>query len=219
MKTIPSKNRGFLPVLAGLTVLSFTPFIKANALTSQINIAYYKSVCVSCEKVTYWQDADTDRGLENSLKIEDSASQIIESNWKTIIKAALEKGEFDSLTKLDSNDREADLKRKLATIFVAGLFIGAFLSGIWQGFNAIVSSRDPRESLILSRSPSFSRAEYERLKIDMPLEAVEAILGQGIEINQTSTTATFIWEKADRSKITVIFEHEKLKSKSQSGLN
>lgn len=109
--------------------------------------------------------------------------------------------------------------RRLTAIFFAGLSSGVFIAGVWRGFNETASSCNiPRDLPALNQTYSFSRAEYERLKVGMPLEAVESILGQGIETSQTSTTATFLWKKADGSKITITFEGGKLKSKSQSEL-
>jgi hypothetical protein len=111
------------------------------------------------------------------------------------------------------------LYRKLVSIFVAGISLGVFISGVHEGLDRIrLYSTPPIESASLQPQNSFSRAEYERLKIGMLLEAVEAILGQGIETSQTSTVNTFVWEKADGSKINVTFERGKLKSKSQTGL-
>ncbi|NES82746.1 MAG: hypothetical protein F6K10_15810 [Moorea sp. SIO2B7] len=105
--------------------------------------------------------------------------------------------------------------RKLLAIFFAGLSFGVFVSGVWQGLNGTASCNSPME---LPAQTKFSRTQYERLKLGMPLAAVEAILGQGIETSRNSTTVIFIWKNTDSSKITITFECEKLKSKSQSGL-
>lgn len=64
----------------------------------------------------------------------------------------------------------------------------------------------------------FGRAEYEQLRTGMTLTDVRSILYRGIEVSRSETTATFIWENPDGSKITATFEHDKLKSKEQSGL-
>ncbi|AFZ61419.1 hypothetical protein Anacy_6150 (plasmid) [Anabaena cylindrica PCC 7122] len=64
----------------------------------------------------------------------------------------------------------------------------------------------------------FGRAEYEQLKTGMSLTDVRSILNRGIEVNRSATMATFVWKNPDASKITVIFESDRLKSKEQSGL-
>ncbi|MHC5729219.1 MAG: hypothetical protein ACYTXY_34885, partial [Nostoc sp.] len=64
----------------------------------------------------------------------------------------------------------------------------------------------------------FSRVEYEQLKTGMSLTEVRSILYRGVEVSRSATTAIFIWQNPDGSKITVTFEHDKLKGKSQSGL-
>jgi hypothetical protein len=126
------------------------------------------------------------------------------------------------MTTCESNkeiNSNSSIYRMLVRFFLTGLSLGFFCSGVYQGFNGTPFLRNhPAESPILSGVLLFSRAEYERLKIGMPLETVEAILGQGIETNQSSTMSTFFWQRADNSKITATFERGKLKSKSQSGL-
>ncbi|WP_375494651.1 hypothetical protein [uncultured Nostoc sp.] len=64
----------------------------------------------------------------------------------------------------------------------------------------------------------FGRAEYEQLSIGMSLTDVRSILNRGVEVNRSETTAAFVWENPDGSKINVTFEYDKLKSKAQSGL-
>ncbi|WP_392477139.1 hypothetical protein [Nostoc sp. C110] len=63
------------------------------------------------------------------------------------------------------------------------------------------------------------RAEYEMLKPEMSLMEVRSILlCRGSEHSSSATTATFVWENPDGSKIMVTFEHDLLKNKQQSGL-
>ena len=52
----------------------------------------------------------------------------------------------------------------------------------------------------------------------MLLVQVEAILGRGSEIEQTTKTATFVWHNPDKSTITGVFENGKLVRKKQQGL-
>uniref|UniRef100_A0A8J6ZTG1 Uncharacterized protein n=1 Tax=Desmonostoc muscorum LEGE 12446 TaxID=1828758 RepID=A0A8J6ZTG1_DESMC len=65
----------------------------------------------------------------------------------------------------------------------------------------------------------FDRAEYEQLKIGMSLTDVRSILNRGVEVRRSETMATFVWENPDGSKITAIFQSDKLKSKEQLGLH
>lgn len=66
---------------------------------------------------------------------------------------------------------------------------------------------------------SFSRIDYEQLRIGMSLTDVRAaILNSGVEVSRSSTVATFVWENPDGSKIIATFENDKLKSKEQTGL-
>ena len=62
----------------------------------------------------------------------------------------------------------------------------------------------------------FSRVEYEQLKIGMSLTEVRSILYRGIEVSRSATTATFLWENPDGSKITVTFENDRLTNKEPS---
>lgn len=62
-----------------------------------------------------------------------------------------------------------------------------------------------------------TRADYERIEIDMSLTIVEAILGQGIEVSQSESTVTFEWEMQSGDTLTAIFKNDQLISKAQSG--
>lgn len=71
---------------------------------------------------------------------------------------------------------------------------------------------------LTNQDPSFTRAEYERLKLGMLLVEVEAILGRGFETEQAAKTVTFVWNNPDKSAITGVFEDGKLVHKKQEGL-
>jgi hypothetical protein len=47
-------------------------------------------------------------------------------------------------------------------------------------------------------------------------EVRSILLCEGIEIERSATTATFVWSNPDGYKITVTFERDRLKSKRQS---
>jgi hypothetical protein len=105
-------------------------------------------------------------------------------------------------------------------IYLDRLFIGVFVSGLVLVFHKVFPEQKHSPNPIPPKSTEFSRAEYGRLNTEtgMPLEAVEAILGRGTEINKTFKTSTYIWKQADGSEITAVFESGKLKSKAQQGL-
>lgn len=94
---------------------------------------------------------------------------------------------------------------------------GVMLSFLVYGFQTAFHPQQLEQSAQVQLRP-FGRGEYEQLKIGMSLTDVRSILYQGTEVNSTATMATFVWKNPDGSKITVIFEHNKLKSKAQSGL-
>ena len=94
---------------------------------------------------------------------------------------------------------------------------GVMLSFLVYSFQAAFHPQQLEQSAQVQLRP-FGRAEYEQLKIGMSLTDVRSILYQGTEVNSSATIATFVWENPDSSKITIIFEHDKLKDKSQSGL-
>jgi len=81
---------------------------------------------------------------------------------------------------------------------------------------SIEKLEEPKPSTTLTES--FTRAEYQRLKIGMSLIEVETILGRGIGIRQTKNRETFIWKNSNGSTITAIFEEGKLIDKKQSEL-
>jgi hypothetical protein len=122
---------------------------------------------------------------------------------------------------LDKGGSRFSLSHRVATTFIAGLLCGNFAKGFWDGFHETPSGKASCTNLSAqSKKHTFGRAEYERLntEVGMPLATVEAILGSGTETSKTSQVATYIWEQADCSTITGIFENGRLKSKQQKGL-
>lgn len=95
--------------------------------------------------------------------------------------------------------------------FSLGVAIG---SGVGYGINQTTHQQTPPATEV----QHFNCTGYERLLLGMPLEEAKAILGQGIEISRSGTTATFVWENSDKSRITAVFKDGKLISKEQSKL-
>jgi hypothetical protein len=99
------------------------------------------------------------------------------------------------------------------------LSLGVMLgSGLAYGFVQTAFYSKQHEQSAPDELGRFGRAEYELLKSGMSLTEVRSILYRGIEVSRSATLATFVWKNPDGSKITVTFEHDKLKSKEQSGL-
>jgi len=93
----------------------------------------------------------------------------------------------------------------------------ALSSGLYYGFHQAANSAKQHEPT-QTELYRFSRVEYEQLRPGMSLTEVRSILYRGIEVSRSETTATFVWENPDGSKITATFESDRLKSKEQSGL-
>lgn len=104
--------------------------------------------------------------------------------------------------------------RLLGVIFWIGVALSYSLK---YGFRQAVDSKQHEQSA-QTELYRFSRVEYEQLKTGMSLTEVRSILYRGIEVSRSGTIATFIWQNPDGSEITATFEHDKLKSKAQSGL-
>jgi hypothetical protein len=116
------------------------------------------------------------------------------------------------------NSRSAQFKfsvHLLGAIFSVGV---AFGSGLAYGFSQWVPATNQPELTIQTEVQNISRVKYERLKLGMALAEVEAILGPGIEVSQSTKNASFIWKKGN-SSINLTFEGNKLVYKAQSGLN
>ncbi len=91
-------------------------------------------------------------------------------------------------------------------------------SGFVYGFVQTAFYSKQHEQSPQAELGRFGRAEYEELKPGMSLTEVRSILYRGIEVSRSATMASFLWKNPDGSKISVTFEHNKLKSKAQSGL-
>jgi hypothetical protein len=103
----------------------------------------------------------------------------------------------------------------LALLFSLGVALG---SGVKQGFYQPAFDSKEQNQSAQAELRRFGRAEYEQIKPGMSLTEVRSILYRGIEVSRSATTATFVWENPDGSKITATFESDRLKSKEQSGL-
>lgn len=90
----------------------------------------------------------------------------------------------------------------------------AFGSGGGYGFYKYMAA-NPN---MLSAQQNISRVEYERLRLGLSVFEVETILGPGVEIQSSSTSATYAWQNSDKSEIVAVFENGQLYSKRQSGL-
>ena len=123
--------------------------------------------------------------------------------------------EVNSMTTNPTPSNNKPIHSLMKIALSVGVVIG---SGIAYGFTQTAFYPEQHQQSSQSKVHLFDRTEYELLKIDMPLVEVRSILGKGIEISRSVTTATYVWENADGSKITVIFEGDKLKNKEQSGL-
>ncbi len=107
------------------------------------------------------------------------------------------------------------LVRSLKNILAVGIILG---SGLAYGFFQTAFNFKQLGQTTQTEPQRFGRAEYEQLQPGMSLTEVRSILYRGIEVSRSATTATFVWENPDGSKITVTFENDRLKSKEQSGL-
>ena len=120
---------------------------------------------------------------------------------------------FDNLWGMSSgrnNVRDFWLTPIIRNYIAFSFAIGAALSaGVVHGM---------QEADIYYRYEPVTRAEYERIRLDMSIPAIEAILGRGTEVAQTRSTIAFEWENPDGSSITVLFENGYLTQKAQSGL-
>lgn len=106
------------------------------------------------------------------------------------------------------------VKVKLNIVIPAGVILGFLAYGFQTAFHPKQLEQSAQVEL-----RRFGRAEYEQLRTGMSLTDVRSIiLYRGIEVNRSVTIAAFVWENPDGSKITATFEHDKLKSKAQSGL-
>ena len=99
---------------------------------------------------------------------------------------------------------------------VVGMVFGLGISyGVASG--VFLNQGELQPSTII-QSRNFTRAEYERLQIGMPLVEVESILDRGIEIQQSVNIKTFALRNFNGSTITATFENGKLINKQQAQL-
>ncbi|MEL7140618.1 MAG: hypothetical protein AAFY33_05945 [Cyanobacteria bacterium J06643_4] len=106
--------------------------------------------------------------------------------------------------------QELLLTRTFRTCLLATFAIGVSLgAGINQGFNRAAT---------ISGLTDVTRAEYERIELQMPRAEVEAILGRGIEVEQSALSTTFEWKNPDGSSMTATFRKGNVIRKSQSDL-
>jgi hypothetical protein len=121
---------------------------------------------------------------------------------------------FNKTNPIQSNNNT--LFRSMMNIALSlGVMLG---SGFVYGFVQTAFYSKQHEQSPQTEPRRFGRAEYEQLRTGMSLTDVRSILSRGIEVKRSETTATFVWENPDGSQITATFEHDKLKSKEQSGL-
>jgi hypothetical protein len=114
------------------------------------------------------------------------------------------------------NKFDPSLFRPLLTlVFALGV---AFGYGLEVGINKAISAPEQKERHAQTDFQYVTRVDYEQLKPGMSVTDVQAILEQGIEINRSETTATFLWQNSNGSYITVTFKNGKLTSKAQSKL-
>lgn len=108
--------------------------------------------------------------------------------------------------------------RILALVFTVGTVFG---SGSAHGYRKAMSGlnqKQPHDQIEIQCVSHVNQADYQRLTPGMSIAAVEAILGRGLEIKRSATTATFVWENADGSRISASFQNDLLVSKEQSKL-
>ncbi|WP_088242860.1 hypothetical protein [Calothrix rhizosoleniae] len=114
-----------------------------------------------------------------------------------------------------SNEKRTPFKSLFNVVFGLGVLFG---HGLQIGINKGISVIEQKETRSKVELQHVNRVDYEQLKLGMSLTDVQAILGRGIEINRTETTATFLWQNFDDSHITIKFKNGKLVSKAQSNL-
>ncbi|MBD2303220.1 hypothetical protein [Nostoc sp. FACHB-190] len=111
------------------------------------------------------------------------------------------------------------VNRHVRSLMRIALSLGLMLgSGLGYGFVQTAFNSQQHEQSAQAELGRFGRAEYEQLKPGMTLTEVRSILYRGVEVSRSATTATFVWSNSDGSKITATFEHDRLKTKEQSGL-
>ncbi|NEZ54223.1 hypothetical protein [Adonisia turfae] len=103
-------------------------------------------------------------------------------------------------------------RKIVSTVLGIGITLGSGLYlGITQGLSTSINNQARTQ-------PKVSRADYERIKLDMTQAEVEAILNPGIEVRRSKDSNWLIWENSDQSKIEAEFHDGVLVYKEQSGL-
>ncbi len=116
----------------------------------------------------------------------------------------------------------------LKLVFGLGVSIGVFYTGVQYALNpfnikanqpamvgekpAIVKEKPAivkEKPAIVKEKPAMplTLAEFERLKIGMPLMHIEAILGRGVKIKQSQNSVTYRWQNSDSSRIIGEFDN------------
>lgn len=96
----------------------------------------------------------------------------------------------------------------LTAVFSIGIALGA---GVRHGLI------DPYSHTTSTSIRAFTQLEYEKIKPNMSLIEVIAILGNGRELSRTDTVVKMTWENSDGSSIVAIFHDNILKEKMQVG--
>ena len=110
----------------------------------------------------------------------------------------------------------SNLKPAHATIYATLVTLGLIVLGIQKPINPTACEVQISQN---QQQQYNTRADYERLEIGDDIVKVESILGRGIEMERSHSQTTMIWQNPDCSKITAIFQDDKLQSKSQTNLN
>lgn len=118
-----------------------------------------------------------------------------------------------------SNPTQSNNNTLVHSLMKIALSLGFMLgSGFVYGLVQTAFYPKQHEQSAQTEPRRFGRAEYEQMRTGMTLTDVRSILYRGIEVSRSETTATFVWENPDGSKITATFVNDRLKSKEQSGL-
>lgn len=112
--------------------------------------------------------------------------------------------------------QQPNLSAHLLTItFSVGLTLG---SGFAYGLSQAPSVFPNWFPSGVIRQAEIGLAEYQRLKPGMTLTEAEAILGRGIEVESTDTSAIYKWTQLDGSSLSATFANGKLTKKTQHKL-
>ncbi|MEO0644804.1 MAG: hypothetical protein AAFZ17_01410 [Cyanobacteria bacterium J06650_10] len=90
-------------------------------------------------------------------------------------------------------------------IAVLGIALGV---GLGIGFHQSITASQPVVAI--------TEAQYERINPGMTLTDVRAIVGDGVEVRRSESSAEFEWSSVGGKTITGTFEQGRLVEKSQS---